>query len=371
MLRFFERGNTAVLSFNFHGMCQEVQFLDDERNVYIWDDLEIPCYNILADHPFYYYKLLSQRPVLYTQLSIDLDHEAFMKRFFPEVKMGPFLPLAGTELSRAVRDGHETILPGLQVPDSENASVLSSCPQIKDRSLDVVFTGNFASPKRFEKYITRLNDEYTAFYYEIIHDLLNAPLQTVESVVEKYLRREISDLSEEDLKQTMQNITFIDLYVRYHARGKAVKALVDNGVKVHVFGDKWNELDCLHPENLIDGDSVYSVECLEKIRDSKISLNVLPWFRQGPHDRIYNTMLQKSVCLTDSNPWLDAYLTDGENSCIYSLTETEKLPYMVKELLSNSDKCQYIADNGYRLGLKNTWTERMKVFSSYLESQSL
>ena len=29
--------------------------------------------------------------------------------------------------------------------------------------MDVAFTGNYASPSRFEKYITRLGDEYTAF----------------------------------------------------------------------------------------------------------------------------------------------------------------------------------------------------------------
>ncbi len=352
MLRFFERGNTVVLSFNFHGMCQEVQFIDDERNTYIWDDLQIPCYNILADHPYYYYKLLAQRPRLYTQLSIDLGHEAFMKRFFPEVKMGPFLPLAGTQLVNAARDGHETgaffrtpanmpalsgSLPGFALtsgtaapahsdtrpgPDAP-AHIVSPAQTgipkraghllpIADRSMDVVFTGNYAAPSRFEKYITRIDDEYTSFYYGIIDDLLDNPVQTVEDVVEKHLKREITDITEEDLKVTMQSITFIDLYVRYHVRGRIVKALTDNGIKVNVFGDRWNELRCEHPENLIDGDSIYSVECLEKIADSKISLNVLPWFRRGPHDRIYNTFLQKTVCVTDSNPWLDTYLKDKE-----------------------------------------------------------
>ena len=148
-----------------------------------------------------------------------------------------------------------------------------------------------------------------------------------------------------------------------------VKALTDNGIKVNVFGDRWNELRCEHPENLIDGDSIYSVECLEKIADSKISLNVLPWFRRGPHDRIYNTFLQKTVCVTDSNPWLDTYLKDKENCAIYSLDQIEKLPFTVRELLKDNDKMQYIADNGYILGCNNTWADRMKVFSDYLNDE--
>ena len=54
MLRFLEKGNTMLLSFNFHGMCQEPQFLD-ENGTYIWDALDVKCCNILADHPYYYY----------------------------------------------------------------------------------------------------------------------------------------------------------------------------------------------------------------------------------------------------------------------------------------------------------------------------
>ena len=360
LLRFIERGNTVVLAFNFHGMCGELQFIDEERQVYIWDDLEIPCFNILADHPYYYYKLLAQRPRIYTQLSIDLGHEAFMRRFFPEIRLGPFLPLAGTDLADAVRDAHGSL---------SEEELKRGCPPIADRSMDIVFTGNYASPKRFEKYITRIDDEYTAFYYEMIHDLTEHPRQTVEEVVERYLRREIEDLTYEELKETMQNITFIDLYVRYLLRGRAVRLLADSGLKVHVFGDKWDELRLEHPENLIDGNSIYSVECLEKLWDSKLSLNVLPWFKAGGHDRIFNTMLARAVALTDSNLWLDNILTDGKNCKIWKPEEMESLPGMAEELLADPDKMQQLADEGCKLAGEHTWEKRMAVFSHYLEKE--
>lgn len=386
MLAFIEKGNTIVLSFNFHGMCMEPQFLD-EKGTYIWDGLEIPCYNILADHPYYYYQRLAEAPKNYIQLSIDQGHEAFMKRFFPEVKLGPFLPLGGTELAEIVRTSEKDGIPCELLPER----VCSRRP-IAEREIDVIFTGNYADPARFEKYITRLGDEYTQFYYEIIDDLLENPQQTVEEVVERYLRREIPEVTEAELKETMQNITFIDLYIRYYARGQVVRALVDAGVKVHVFGDKWNELVCEHPENLINGDSLYSEECLYQIQNSKISLNVLPWFRGGPHDRIFNSMLNGAVCLTDSNPYLDEMLVgecDGtsmpaENrdeaslwaeatapvNCIkYSLTDPEEMAERVIRLLSNPEKMQKIADAGYELACSHTWAARMGDFSELLEKR--
>ncbi len=344
MLRFLEKGNTMLLSFNFHGMCQEPQFLD-ENGTYIWDALDVTCCNILADHPYYYYKLLAQRPRNYCQLSIDKNHEAFMRRFFPEIELGPFLPLGGTQIDH----------PALK--------------KMPERSMDVVFTGNYASPSRFEKYITRLGDEYTAFYYEMIDSLLADPSQTVEEVVERFLRREISDVTEEQLKETMQNITFIDLYVRYKTRGEVVKTLVDAGIRVHVFGDKWNELSCERPENLINGDSLFSEECLEKIRDSRISLNVLPWFKLGAHDRIYNTMLNGAVCLTDTNPYLDGILRDGENCRLFSLTRKEELPDIVRSLLADPARMEQITEAGLKTGLQNTWARRMDQLDPWLRRQ--
>nr|MBQ8253286.1 glycosyltransferase family 1 protein [Lachnospiraceae bacterium] len=375
MLAFIEKGNTIVISFNFHGMCGEPQFLDED-GTYIWDALEVPCYNILADHPYYYYNLLASRPKRYTQISIDRGHEAFMRRFFPDVVMGPFLPLGGTQLEEILatseRDG---ILCRLS-PDRVN-----SRRPIAEREIDVIFTGNYADPARFEKYITRLGDEYTRFYYEMIEDLLTHPQQTVEEVVERYLRREIPEITEAELKETMQNITFLDLYVRYQSRGQIVKTLVDSGVKVHVFGDKWNELVCEHPENLIDGDSLYSEECLYHIQNSKISLNVLPWFRSGPHDRIFNTMLNGAVCLTDSNPYLDTCLEDGVNCIKYSLAEhgsdadahllagPQETARRVIGLLSDTERLQQIADAGYELAQLHTWAARMQQFSKWLERE--
>ena len=383
MLHFIEKGNTVVLSFNFHGFSQEAEFMD-AGGTYLWDDLDIPVCNILADHPYYYYKLLAQRPKHYYQLSIDLGHEAFMKRFFPEIALGPFLPLGGTCLGDAVRASEdcrcseisdETFRLGPEdenyraaMQKSEEKFVLANCRKpIREREIEVLFTGNYASPARFEPYITRLGEEYTAFYYEMIEDLLTHPEQTVEAVVERYLRREIPQVTEEELKETMQNITFIDLYVRYQARGEVVKALVDNGVRVHVFGDKWNELHVEHPENLINGDSLFSEECLVATADSKICLNVLPWFRGGPHDRIFNTMLGGSVCLTDSNSWIDGILKDGENAVIYNLTQPDRLPELVKGLLTDEERLQHIADRGFETAQDHTWAKRMEVFHAWVE----
>lgn len=342
--RFFEKGNTALINFNFHGMSGEEYFLDEDDTM-MWDALDIPAYNIVVDHPMYYHHFLEKVPRRYCHISIDRNHIAYMKRFFPEIANGPFLPLAGTKL----------------YPNKENVPIAY-------RKFDVTMVGNYCRPSTFDKYITRIDDEYTAFYHGMIDDLLANPQKTVEEVAEAHLKEELSEVPEEEFKKAMAALTFIDLYVRYTFRGRAVQELVDAGIRVHVFGDGWELLDCAHPENLKIMNSLDSEGCLKKLCQTKLSLNVMPWFKDGAHDRIFNTMLNGAVCLTDSSLYLDEILHDKEDCAIYSLSQMEKLPEIAASLLTDPDLMQRIADGGDQLAQAgHTWAHRAKVLHELIE----
>lgn len=342
--RFFEKGNTALINFNFHGMSGEPYFLD-ENDTTMWEALDIPSYNIVVDHPMYYHHFLEKVPANYHHISIDKNHETYMRRFFPEIENGPFLPLAGTKL----------------YPRKSNVPI--AC-----RKYDVTMVGNYCVPSTFDKYITRIDDEYTAFYHGMIDDLMINPDKTVEEVAEAHLLEELAEVPEEELKKAMAALTFIDLYVRYSFRGRAVQELADAGIQVHVFGDGWQRLDCRHPENLIIMNGLTSEGCLKKLCQTKISLNVMPWFKNGAHDRIFNSMLNGAVCLTDSSIYLDEILHDGRDCRLYSLAEMECLPEIAEELLSDPDRMQAIADDGCELAQAgHTWAHRAETLHNLIE----
>lgn len=342
--RFFEKGNTALINFNFHGMSGEPYFLD-ENDTLMWEALDIPSYNIVVDHPMYYHHFLDKVPTNYHHISIDKNHEAYVRRFFPEIENGPFLPLAGTKL----------------YPRKSNVPIVC-------RKYDVTMVGNYCVPFTFDKYITRIDDEYTAFYHGMIDDLLTHPEKTVEEVAEAHLLTELAEVPEEELKKAMAALTFIDLYVRYSFRGRAVQELADAGIKVHVFGDGWERLECRHPENLIMMNGLNSEGCLKKLCQTKISLNVMPWFKNGAHDRIFNSMLNGAVCLTDSSIYLDEILHDGRDCRLYSLAEMECLPEIAEELLSDPDRMQEIADGGCELAQAgHTWAHRAETLHNLIE----
>ncbi|MDE6319998.1 MAG: glycosyltransferase, partial [Lachnospiraceae bacterium] len=237
------------------------------------------------------------------------------------------------------------------------------------RKYDVTMVGNYCRPSTFDKYITRIDDEYTAFYHGMIDDLLANPGKTVEEVAEAHLKEELSEVPEEEFKKTMAALTFIDLYVRYTFRGRAVQELVDAGIKVHVFGDGWDLLECAHPENLMLMNNLDSEGCLKRLCQTKISLNVMPWFKNGAHDRIFNSMLNGAVCLTDSSVYLDEILNNNGDCSIYSLAQMEKLPEIAAALLADPNRMQRIADGGYEMAeAGHTWAHRAKVLHELIES---
>lgn len=347
LLRFIKRGETAVVTFNYHGLCGKNEIVyDEEMGGYIWDTFDIPCINIVVDHPFYYHHFFECLPKRYIHVSIDRNHDRYMQEYFPDIRRGPFLPLGGTGL---YEDGNY--------------------PKIVDRPMDVVFVGNYEAPENFNVYIERIDDEYTAFYMGVINELKAHPDRLLEDVMKEHILWEIPEATHEELKETMGHIIFLDMYIRFFFRGEAVRILAEAGIRVHVFGSGWEQLVCSAKENIIVGGSLDSLGCLEKISQGKISLNVMPWFKDGAHDRIFNSMLNGAVCVTDSSVYLDEILRDGENAAVYALDELSRLPVIVRGLLDDPDKMQRIADSGYRMAKNgHTWADRSKEVIKILES---
>ena len=342
LLEFCKNSTPVMITFNFTGIRGDEIFYDETDELF-WNTHNITCVNIVVDHPFYYDKLLEIIPKNYYQISIDRQHEAYMKRYYPHIKLLPFLPSGGT-------------------------SIFPYPKPIAKRSMDIVFTGNYTPPATFNRHIERIDEEYTAFYHRIIDELIGTPSLSMEAVMEKHLIQELGELSNTELREAMANMIFIDLYVRFYFRGLVVKTLAESGLKVHLYGSGWDKLDCSKPENLILGGPLNSHECLQVIHESKISLNVMPWFKDGAHDRIFNSQLNGAVCLTDDSIYLMEQLTDYKDCVFYSLEDIEHLPDKVRYLLDHPELSEHIAKTGYETALaSHTWEVRAKTILSYIE----
>ncbi len=334
------------LTFNFAGIYGEDTWLDPAEAIPVVDRYALRCINIIVDHPYHYHDFireqLKKRADRYTQICIDQLHIAYMQRYFPQVKLGPFLPTAGTELL---------------------------CRPWEERTTDILFTGTYVCPSHFDVFINRNGEEYSRFYHSIIDEVLADPQQLLENVTRRRLVEEIPEVTEEEIRETLGHIQFLDYYIRFSLRGNVVAALADAGLKVHIIGAGWENLPCRHPENLILSPYASSEECLLALADAKLALNVLPCFHAGAHDRIFNTMLAGAVCVTDSNAYLDQILIDEENVILYDRERPEKLADRLTAFLQPQmdAKMQKIAERGRKLARTgHTWEARTKILEGIL-----
>lgn len=339
--------DTVLITFNFEGL-QMSPCLYDPLNQLFWDSHDVICINIAVDHPFYYPEVIEVHPDRFYQVSIDRLHRAYLKKYYPQIHSDLFLPLAGTSL----------------YPDG-------SYPAFEDRKYDVVFTGNFTPKEEFDQYIDRLGEEYAAFYRSMLEELIQNPSLADDAVMESYLRREFPDASNEEIRKTIANMIFIDTYIRFYFREEVVKTLVDHKIKVHCVGKGWDRLKCQHPEYLSFEKDQLSQDCLERIANAKISLNVMPWFKDGAHDRVFNSMANGAVCVTDPSRYLREELTEQENVVFYDLSHLDELPEIVQTLLRNSDRSKKIARNAYALTMqKHTWANRANDLLRFIRTLS-
>lgn len=366
---FIESGNTVVVTFNFIGFCGEDIFIEKNGKL-LWDNRDVPCINIVVDHPFYYHKFQPLLPKRYIQFSIDRDHKNYLERFFPEIVSGGFLPLAGTEyIDVDVREEKKiraVSANGKQYPQDYGMQWIP----YRERSMDIIFTGNYTTTENLKPHLKEVSEEYAAFYFRIIEDFLKNPSLGMDKGIEQHLWREVEGIDEEGIKACMPHMIFVDLYVRFAFRAKAVQTLVDAGFHVDVFGGGWEHLKCRHPENLIVHGMLDSAGCLEKICDSKISLNVMPWFKDGAHDRVFNSMLNGAVCLTDPSKYLKEILKDGENVVFYELNDWDILAEQAEYLLTHEKEAGQIAYSGQKYAKTfHTWKNRGKILDQYIQDR--
>ena len=80
----------AVVTFNNLGFNMEII-----KGQNIWEQLQIPCINILMDHPFIHKKALDNAPANAVVICPDRNHMKFVQRFYPQIPIVGFLPHGG------------------------------------------------------------------------------------------------------------------------------------------------------------------------------------------------------------------------------------------------------------------------------------
>jgi glycosyltransferase involved in cell wall biosynthesis len=325
MFLFHEKGLDAVLTFNNRGFRMQ-----SEDGECLWDTWNVPCYNILVDHPMHYYETLQDSPARGVVVCSDRNHVKYVERFYPNVHQSFFLPTGGEEL----------------------VSQSGVSEAVKERTIDVLFIGSYKYHSEYD---------YDALDEQVMDYLITHPTETFEQAVELCLKQTQPDITDDVLKETIEKHRFTDVNLSAMYRVEILRVLVENGITVTVYGNGWENTELYGNPHFLCHPPVSFEEGLALMSQSKIVLNQLAWFKDGASERIFNAMLQGAVSVTDDSIYLRQVLQDGENVVFYSLSEIERLPGIVGDLLRNPDRRQQIADTGYQAARDgHTWEHRAR-----------
>ena len=203
---------------------------------------------------------------------------------------------------------------------------------------------------------------------EVLDDLLHHPKKTTEAAIEEYLNRIGIHYPDETLREVIRKLRFLDSYITSFFREMTVKLLVENGVKVTLYGAGWDVCDWIDHPNLDYRGVVPAQEIPKLMTDAKIVLNTMTWFKDGSHDRVFNGMLARAVVVTDTSGYMKEEFTDGRELVFFELDQLMKLPERVKELIGDEAAMQQIADCGYAAAsehhrMENRFDEMLRIIS--------
>lgn len=354
LAEFIRQPVEAAITFNNLGFNMELQ---PEKN--IWEELKIPCINILMDHPFCYHTALMTAPKNAVVLCTDRNHMNYVSRFYPLIPVSGYLPHAGKEAQGAKKP-------------------------IRERSIDVLYAGGLSSSFA-EKMIPDLS-KYLEFDVkkvceETYRRLIENPSQTTERVLEEVLFAEGVRYEESRLAEVIADLHFIDLYAVSYFREQTVRILAENGIKIALYGAGWENCTWISLPNVQYGGRVPAEEIVEKMQDAKIVLSTMTWFKDGTHDRVFNGMLQGAVAVSDTSVYMKEEFcgfrrldeTDERELVLFELKEIAQLPDQINGLLEDDLCAQKIADRGYQKAKeKHTWKNRaIELKTDILDNREL
>lgn len=349
----------------------------------------VKLWHIILDHPLYHNSVLKQPLKNMRVVCLDETHAEYIRKYYSHIKEVIVMPLPA--------DTAKSLVPYNE--RSRNVLFTGTYTSSEDIvTLAMRSGGDSAEIKNFQTMHKEPAQEFINsmhIFNKMAGYLLENPCETIEKAYtfalgditeEKGISfegREATKETDEDFKdgtaagetdEDFQDETALketaaafadglelnflaDMFIRAVIREELLMEMLRNGIDVDIFGHGWEKFveKCGNVEKSegifkgkinICGEVDYR-QLPELYADTKIALNVLPWFKAGQHDRIALAMCNGCVCVTDESTYLEKKFVDGENIFMYSLEDMTGAAMLVRDLLAHPLEAARAAAKGY------------------------
>lgn len=339
------------------------------NNRYILNNFDIPVWHYILDHPLYHYKALKVQLNNYNVICLDTFHAKLIRESFPHIREVKVIPLSADEYSIS-NISKKYCQDNMADTNSDSSYNTLSYHKCSKRAVKLLFTSTYTDPVKVALLYNKsgLNIQNNNINHKDINDnstkntlikdidndyllntLLNNPSFTQEKAVQYLRSLNILDNSSSTI-QYLHNNFLIDVYLQCIIREEIVSTIIKNRIPITIYGHGWDafvdKCDILIPEytKYLDIRKEVTYNRLPAIySNARLSLNQMPWFKGGMHDRIPLALMNGCLSLTDASTYLTDVLNIGENEGVYtySLENIEAVPDIIMDILNNTayDNC--------------------------------
>ncbi|MEI8366229.1 MAG: glycosyltransferase [Parachlamydiaceae bacterium] len=169
---------------------------------------------------------------------------------------------------------------------------------------------------------------------------------------------------------------YLDNYTRGKDRVELVRSIHD--AHVHVFGELAtdNAVGILNWHHYLSSQKNVTVhpptlfgEGMDVLKQSKIVLNSMPFFRDGSHERIFTGLACGCLPLTSESLYLREQFVEGKELLFYQAARRSDVNALVNEWLGNEEKRQKAVQCGReKVMQRHTWDHRVAELIDHLKA---
>ena len=325
VVRYQNKHYKAVVG--FQSFLFSVKMEDGKR--YLADFIKAPKFNFLLDAPICFSSHLGYKAEDFTILTHDINYKNFLEKHYKQ--QAKILPPGG---------------------------MISKNPvNINERKYELTFLGSYGDYRKILLELEGLSADDKAIGNALFERLKTESELTLEAGFDKVIKERGLVMDEDTYLVRLHRVRRVLYAASYYFREKAIKAILESGLRLTVFGESFKNSPFAGCQNLNICEEVPAERSLEVYENSKISLNFMTWHKAGLTERMANIMLAGAVLLTDCTDGFSEGA--GEDFVDFKLSDIDSLPEKIKELLKNDSLLSKIAHNGRKRALSSmTWDKR-------------
>ncbi len=350
--RYEGRHFDAILDFN-----SLLPNLDTDEGDLFLNRIDAPFYNYILDHPLYHHKQLRAPLDRYHVICLDDDHADYIRRYYPHIRSVSPLPLCGLPI---LEDSKDYKISNLFI----NTKIEHVPQKVTSRldipkAHDIVFTGTYSDANDLYQKIKSFDRPFSDEMLMLADILISNPDLTQEEALLLLAKRTGFDEKQIHVPERLYTFFLVDMYIKAYFRERVLEAVLKTGRTLTVYGGMWELWQTKHKDRLDIHDLVPFKDSPKVLSAGRISVNVMPWFKSGIHDRVLTAMRSGTLSFTDNSKMLARTFCDGTQLLTYDLNRLDEIPNLLEKYLSDAGRLEAVSEAG-RLAVENGHTELVR-----------